>query len=184
MRQWVKGRSRRDTLGPFPKCTALEVFYWSIEKRVNATRTSAKIVYAIPGLFRGVSQRLQRRCSRLPVSRTRRNNDGFVEFGDVDMRLCWLDGVRCPGSLWHSSNRLCVDAAPTASHRREAQPASGAGAVKAEIRDQASEIGLPVPLHGANKFGSGIDRCQARVCLNPRRCLRNTLNEEKLISDL
>ena len=75
---------------------------------------------------------------RVPASETRRKQGygGFVEFGDVGMRVGRLDGVWHPGGLWNPSPGVCADASAGAACGSEGAGGSSAGVVRAWRSDR------------------------------------------------
>lgn len=55
------------------------------------------------------------------------NNDGPVEFCNVDLRVGGIHGLWHPGGLWNSSRGLCPDAPAAAAGCGEGPARSGAG---------------------------------------------------------
>ena len=68
------------------------------------------------------------------------SNGGFVEFGDVGLRVGRLNGVWGPGSLWNSSRGLRIDASADSDDAGEGTDRSGAGVLTelSVFRDQFS----------------------------------------------
>ena len=117
----LSGTVPKAVWGESPYCNILGVFYWSIETRVNAEGFSARIAEAILCLHLSVLAGWERIGRGPHLSCARRDDDGFVEFCDVDMRVGGVDGVRHSCGLLGSTRLLCPDAsAGSANASRDA----------------------------------------------------------------
>jgi hypothetical protein len=91
-------------------------------------------------------------------------NDGFVEFGDADLCIGWIDGIWHPGSIRHSSHRFCFPSATTAPSASQVPTRNRARNVKAGIRFPGIRAWVCRRLPAANPENSpsGLSRIPAQ----------------------